>query len=119
MYSPSEQFFRDVATHLLTQKRKAVIGDRSDVCAYRSPGGLKCAAGCMIPDELYDIGMERMLIDSVVENWPKLNLYFPDMSLARRLQTIHDSLPVTKWLVSLRGLGQSREFDVTFLEGIE
>ena len=60
-------------------------------CMFRSPDGCKCAAGCLIPDELYDESMEG-----------NGSLMFPgagrdiivreghDLDLVTRLQHAHD-----------------------------
>lgn len=49
----AQQVFDQVATHLLTQKKKSRIIHESngDSCVYRTPEGLKCAAGCLMSDE--------------------------------------------------------------------
>ena len=44
----TQEVFDFVAIHLLTQNEKS--GD-DQVCYYRSPTGLKCAAGCLIADD--------------------------------------------------------------------
>jgi hypothetical protein len=49
--------FDRVKAHLLKQDRKS-FGDNPDVCAYRGSGGLRCAVGCLIPDDRYDPRME-------------------------------------------------------------
>ncbi len=36
-------------------------------CLYRGPGGTKCAVGHLIPDTLYDPGMERISISRILE----------------------------------------------------
>ena len=46
----AQQVFDQVKTHMMAQYAKSV-GQNSDVCLYRGPDGLKCAAGCLISDE--------------------------------------------------------------------
>jgi hypothetical protein len=41
-------------------------------CMYRGPGGLKCAAGHLIPDEKYRSEMEYVSIPSLLEKYPFL-----------------------------------------------
>jgi hypothetical protein len=58
-----QEIFDKVAKHLLTQNAPATVvydGPDGDVlhCVYRSPAGLKCAVGVLIPDELYHPGIE-------------------------------------------------------------
>jgi hypothetical protein len=57
-------------------------------CAYRSPNGRKCAAGHLLPDEVYDRDMEEA-------TWPRVtsdyHLDRTHRTLITRLQFIHDS----------------------------
>ena len=51
-----QDIFDFVATHLITQS--VVSEDASGQCVYRSPDGLKCAIGCLIPDDAYRGNLE-------------------------------------------------------------
>lgn len=51
-----KEIFSKVKTHLLTQNKTSE--NESGRCLYRGPDKLKCAAGCLITDEQYDITME-------------------------------------------------------------
>ena len=60
-----QEIFDTVAVHLLTQNAKSLAGNKAikntsfeDNCLYRNDFGQKCAIGCLIPDELYDTGLE-------------------------------------------------------------
>lgn len=57
----NQEIFDKVATHLLTQgvpARTETLG-----CRYRTPrGGLKCAIGALIPDEMYDERLESQAV---------------------------------------------------------
>lgn len=51
------EVFQKVKEHLLTQREAAIGND--DECMYRADSGrLKCAVGCLIPDDLYDPDIE-------------------------------------------------------------
>ena len=50
-----QEVFDQVATHLLTQKKRAAEGEK---CKYRTKDGLKCAAGCLLADDEYDPEIE-------------------------------------------------------------
>ena len=54
------EVFNKVEAHLLAQGEKSMSGymGLSDVCAYRGEGGLKCAIGCLITDEVYHRSLE-------------------------------------------------------------
>jgi len=54
-----QEFFDKVARHLLTQNAKSIEAfERNAKCLYRGPNGMKCVAGCLIPDELYSENFE-------------------------------------------------------------
>lgn len=87
-----QEIFDKVSTHLATQGRRARSGD--DICVYRNSSGLSCAAGCLIPNELYDRGMEGDTINNLVERYPKLKEYLGEenIEMIHDLQHIHDTL---------------------------
>lgn len=70
-----QQVFDRVATHLLTQnaQSKGPYTDYSDgywtevdnACAYRGANGMKCAVGCLIPDDEYDERFEGAAVTAV------------------------------------------------------
>lgn len=61
----NQEIFDKVAKHLLTQNKKSVISfpDESVCCVYRNPEGLRCAIGCLIPDEKYETYFENRPAD--------------------------------------------------------
>lgn len=52
-----QDIFNKVATHLIEQGKPAAT--ELGICKYRTNTGLRCAAGCLIPDELYDNKIEN------------------------------------------------------------
>jgi hypothetical protein len=70
-----QELFDRISRHLLTQKKKAECnineGKRGSPpswsCRYRAPGGLSCAVGCIIPDELYTEALEGRGVTTLVE----------------------------------------------------
>lgn len=92
-----QELFDYVATHLLTQKGKA---KSNGVCVYLDPkSGRKCAAGCLIPDDLYDpawdVGGVNVMVLWSAGALP--NVSYHDLGLLRKLQIIHDLDPVVVW----------------------
>ena len=100
-----------VVTHLAQQKVRATENGNRD-CLYRvfdedHNATAKCAAGCMIPDSLYDPSMEGQNLELVMANFQDVREYFRDLcpnshldetkNLLKRLQNIHDSTPVEDW----------------------
>ena len=66
---------------------------RKDFCAYRGDNGLKCAIGCLIPDEKYDPKMDgNGSINAVYRIFPSLHELFDknQLSFLRDLQGVHD-----------------------------
>lgn len=56
----AQEIFDHVVEHLLTQRQQSTCDDS---CAYRGYNGLKCAAGALIPDEIYTPRMEMFSED--------------------------------------------------------
>lgn len=65
----NQELFDRVKTHLLKQMKKS-DGERFDTaeigCLYRTEDGLKCAIGCLIPDDKYDPIIEGFVLDQNV-----------------------------------------------------
>lgn len=87
-----QEIFNQVAKHLLTQNKKSIKED--GVCLYKSPEGLKCAAGCLISNEEY-----RPEFETNSWYWLIRDSKFPKehQALIRDLQFIHDQISVSDW----------------------
>ena len=98
-----QDIFDTVVKHLFKQKRQAFTRPAPGVvftgCAYRTPDKLKCAIGCLIPDELYDPSLEGATMASIAEGArrdfgiPILKLLggARNKELLSDLQEIHDN----------------------------
>ncbi len=89
--SPQE-LFDTVATHLLTQRKPAMARDAggSETCCYRTEDGRKCAAGCLIPDDV-DVRTFNDLPWYQVPQELKVKLGLVDLGKEiHELQKIHD-----------------------------
>jgi len=95
-----QAIFDSVVTQMLAQKRKSMIGGK---CKYRGENGLKCAVGCVLPDEVYtpdlEVGISGLIAklkkrygdcEMVREMWR-------DEDLLRSLQRVHDYQPPKSW----------------------
>lgn len=93
-----------VTKHLLAQgKRSKEAGTLK--CLYRGPHGLRCAIGCLIPDELYkDWFDDQGYVDLTIA--AAAGIGGEDLDLARRLQTIHDEVDVEQWPAKLEEVRQ-------------
>lgn len=94
--STAQEVFDFIAVHLLTQRDKSVSDEW--LCSYRGAGGLKCAAGCLFPDEDYRPEYEgkdwKMLV--VRGDVPAFHA-----DLISSLQDIHDKKEPAFWVDEL------------------
>jgi hypothetical protein len=98
MQNRLQEIFDKISNHLLTQnKRSAVNGN--GVCMYRFEN-LKCAAGCLIPDELYDSKMEFKKVTEL--DYFKNNFSDIEIPLIRQLQDIHDDFEPLEWSLQIK-----------------
>lgn len=91
-----QQTFDTVVTHLRKQGVQSRKG--TGMCMYRGSGGLMCAAGCLIPDDKYDTGMEGFSASSVGGR-PRnvLEDEGHDIPLVQSLQVTHDLRLPHEW----------------------
>ena len=110
------KIFYKVQKHLLKQNEKSM--DFGSGCMYRSNGGLSCAVGCLMTDDIYrpsfegesvrDSSIMEALTPIVGVNEDKrvLKLY-----LLRELQAVHDESHPTDWANDLAKI--KHEFDIS------
>lgn len=105
-----QDVFNQVATHLLTQNAPSIRGLG---CAYRGEGGMKCAAGCLIADEEYDVGMEMLTWEGLSDQdgFPKGH-----QRLIQALQNVHDSHRVSEWREQLQKIAGQFELTTEVLD---
>ena len=90
----NQEAFNIMVNHLRKQNKKSV-DSLSDKCLYRGPNGLKCAIGCLIPDDEYSPLMEGKVISSIhkkVSTLKNLDRYF-----LVSMQDIHDQYYISQW----------------------
>ena len=94
-----QEMFDIAAKHLLTQRVRSV-DPVTGSCRYRGSQGRMCAIGPMIPDEKYSPDMEGRGVGSC-DVWNAMGLDSGDrgnlMTLAHKLQDIHDASAPTAW----------------------
>lgn len=106
----NQLIFDIVVTHLRAQGRKSAkicregTNEESVMCLYRyeeEGRTLKCAAGVLIPDALYDRKIEGLGINTdggeVGLLFAKLGYTTEQIRLISALQRIHDLAPVEHW----------------------
>jgi hypothetical protein len=83
-----QEIFDTVALHLIKQGKQSIDADGN--CLFRGPNGLKCAVGCLIPDEVYRPEMEDESVSDLMCNYDALNFLNPNALLLSKLQSAHD-----------------------------
>ena len=105
-----QEIFDKVAVHLVAQNERSWD---YNTCLYRGPNGLKCAVGCLIPDNEYTPEMETksaqfvlpMLSDKTLSNSFELE------EMLSNLQRLHDGWTPEHWPQKLRDI--AKEYGLT------
>ncbi len=136
MPTTAQAIFDHVVTHLRKQNAKSSVAEpHGDVCVYRSPDGLMCAAGCLIPDELYHPTFEHSgfvyvlacdlhLRDYTTEEEPKVTekvrqlreVYSEHKGMISEMQKTHDKLLISDWEGSFRRI--AADYDLQYAEPV-
>lgn len=115
----AQEIFDTVVVHLLEQGEKSIsskLGYSS--CRYRGPNGLRCAVGCVIPDDIWEPAMEGWRVNKLFQEYPNIRklLGFRNLSLLLDCQNIHDNTAVREWREKLKKLGRKRRLSIKVLE---
>lgn len=122
-----QEIFNIVGLHLLNQNKKSTGDhgnpiDSSITCKYRGSNNLRCAVGCLIPDEEYTEGFEG---DSLFDG-SKLWIFFKSKNysdeilyLMQKLQTIHDLSFPCVWKEKLILLGEEFELNLDLIKNFK
>jgi hypothetical protein len=94
----AQEIFDTVVTHLRKQGCKS---EDENGCLYRTPDGLSCAVGALIPSQAYSPAMENKSLNKLLESG-LLPLDLQDEFTKHRdllieLQDIHDCITVSVW----------------------
>lgn len=111
-----QAFFDKTIRHFIEQGVPSRMPDSDIRCRYRGPNKTTCAIGCHIPDALYNEIMDHGYgVHRLLANWPELNAYVPNISLAGELQMAHDRIENWKdWQKMVQNLHNvAREFDLS------
>lgn len=127
-----QEIFDGVMTHLHTQGKRAIGLDGE--CVYRGPNNLKCAVGCLIPEELYNSKMEGNNVKQILATNPELQEYFgiknikltddgfytddqdDKLQLMYEMQVIHDTsnvYPNGNWISQAANIANKYNLDFT------
>ena len=114
----NQETFDTVARHLLTQAEKAIQTGTLGECAYRGDRGLRCAVGCLLPDNLYDPDMEGQSCFNGSDVGAIMQRLGHDPDFLELLQDIHDSLSVAAWPNELRDLAARKELSAVVVDDL-
>lgn len=123
----NQEIFDTVARHLLKQGARSITP--MGRCAYRGNGGLRCAVGVLIPDDVYCTAIE----DSVVSALDGERLYHDNNAallqvliecgiesdayvLLEDLQRVHDHEEVEDWSDELRDVADGHALSPAVLD---
>lgn len=102
-----QEVFDQVAKHMLAQGVRSRLDDEdhTNVCMYRGPNGLKCAAGCLIGDDEYT---EKMDNNNAGTSWEGMvkrgEVPKAHAGLIQELQSLHDHTEPEEWAADLAEL---------------
>lgn len=82
-----QEIFDKVWTGLKAQGFQQSVSD-DGLCKYRGLNGLKCAAGHLIPDDVYSPKMEGATADDLP--WFRAEFNKEDLEFIFKLQLVHD-----------------------------
>lgn len=108
-----QEAFDKIATHLATQGKRSVkrkkFEDEVELCLYRSPDGLSCAVGCLIPDELYKEKLEGSRAWTIFDmpEFEKLGDY-----LMEGIETGYEMDRFVGFMGAMQGVHDSETFDI-------
>lgn len=94
MYTTNQEVFDAVVKGLAAQDFQKSLVQGGMLCAYRGEGGLRCAAGHLIPDSIYRPEFEGKEIRRLCEHIPEVTALFGagvDGNFVSALQRMHDS----------------------------
>lgn len=119
-----QEIFDIVSLHLLNQNEKSIAHSNLGgiTCKYRGSNNLRCAIGCLIPDQEYTENFEG---DSLFDG-SKLWIFFKSKNysdeslyLMQKLQTIHDLSFPCVWKEKLISLGEEFEINIDLIKNFK
>ena len=90
----AQEIFDTVVAHLRKQGCRSA---ENGTCLYRGPDGTKCAAGCLIPVEMYTPNIEGAWWKSGALDAIRKHVGEEHSSLIVDLQDTHDGFPLDQW----------------------
>lgn len=117
-----QEIFDIVAPALLKQNERAaeMIEEEGLKCFYRGPNKTKCAAGFLIPDEIYKPDMEGKRIITVIINTTELWPLRSELEFINDLQCMHDNpvIKVESWKQELIALANKYKISTACIDNL-
>lgn len=112
-----QESFTFLCRHLIAAPHPSMRyleGSLAPLCQYRGKDGVKCAVGWLIPDDLYDSGMEAKVVTRLIKLYPDLLPYLRpwNLELLELLQNYHDDAAIT-WDSEERSWGEEARLFLT------
>ena len=109
-----QHVYDTMVNHLRKQQARAV--NEKGNCRYRTENGNMCAVGCLIADDEYDAGLERLSLENTIhflmDGKAQPSRLKP---LLWHIRQIHDDIEtVTRWEHAFKLL--AAEFDLIYTE---
>lgn len=115
--STQQEVFDFVVTHLLTQNERATEGNGCGYRVKKEDRVLMCAAGCLIPDDVYTPKMEGLTWSGLYEH--KLINIKAHKDFISVLQNVHDLNSVEKWKEKLVSFAEIRNLNYDILNNFK
>lgn len=90
-----QEIFDTVYKHLVTQGKRS---HEDGYCKYRNPEGLKCAVGCLIPDDMYNPEFDDTEVNgdtylgAILDQYDMPDWMYAHKNLLTSLQMVHDAI---------------------------
>ena len=98
----NQEAFETMVRHLRKQGEKSV--NAKGTCVYRGPKALRCAVGCLIPDDQYKRSFEGETAECIAKKVPALSDIEP--GILSEMQSIHDDCDVSQWEEGFKGVAR-------------
>lgn len=110
-----QEIFTKVYKHLMKQRKQAQ--DSKGFCQYRNSSGLKCAIGCLIPDELYNKEWDKRgdTAYTILLKCKELNELLDgskNSDMLGNLQSVHDDNNVDLWENELEKVAKTYHLEI-------
>lgn len=109
-----QEAFETMVRHLRRQGKRSA--NANGTCLYRGPDGLRCAVGCLIPDDQYKRSLEGKAAEFITKNVPALRHI--GGWLLSEMQSVHDEFDPWQWEEGFKGVARYCKLTLPPLEEV-